>query len=325
MQSTSSARAHTNIALIKYWGKKNQELIIPTTSSLSLTLDRFYTDTKVTFDDKLTADTFYLNHQQMVGPIADKTFAFLKLIRQQAQIDTFATIESINHVPTAAGLASSASAFAALAGAGSKAAGLTLTKQALSRLARRGSGSAARSIFGGFSEWHAGDNDLNSFAHPIQENVTMDIQMITVVVDAHEKKITSRMGMQHALLTSPFYQTWVNEAAKDLVAMKAAIVSNDFKALGTLAENNALQMHSLNLSAKPGFTYFNGSTLEILDLVQNLRKQQILAFATMDAGPNVKIIAQSKDTATIIDILKQAFPHVQVEIAKPGHGLIYLD
>ena len=325
MHSTSSARAHTNIALIKYWGKKNQELIIPTTSSLSLTLDKFYTDTTVTFDDNLRADCLYLNEQQISGPVAQKTFNFLDIIRAQAKIDTFATIRSTNHVPTAAGLASSASAFAALAGAGSKAAGLELDRQALSRLARRGSGSASRSIFGGFSEWQAGHDDLTSFAHPIQENVTMDIQMITVVVDANEKKITSRKGMQHALLTSPFYQTWITESAKDLVAMKAAIAADDFEAVGTLAENNALQMHSINLSAQPGFTYFNGSTLEILALIQELRKTNVLAFATMDAGPNVKIISQSKDTTTIVNTIKQAFPTAQLEIAKPGRGLIYLD
>lgn len=321
----STARAHTNIALIKYWGKANQELIIPTNNSLSLTLDKFYTDTTVEFDANLNADLLVLNEQVIAGNMATKTSTFLDLIRQQAGIDTPAKITSTNHVPTAAGLASSASAFAALAAAGSKAAGLDLSRTDLSRLARRGSGSATRSIFGGFAEWLAGDSDATSYAQPFQESVTMDIQMLTVVVDASEKKIGSRAGMQHALSTSPFFKTWVAESANDLVTMKNAIVQNDFATVGELAENNALQMHAINLSAKPGFTYFNGATIQLLNIVQELRQQGVLAYATMDAGPNVKIISQSTDTETISAAIKAVFPTVTLEVAKPGPGISFLD
>lgn len=324
MNTPITARAHTNIALIKYWGKKNAELIIPTTSSLSLTLDQFYTDTTVVFDEQLTHDELSLNDTLITDNTLTKTTAFLDLVRQMAGIDTFARINSINHVPTAAGLASSASGFAALAAASSKAAGLDLDRQALSRLARRGSGSASRSIFGGFAEWVAGEDDFTSYAHPIQENVTMDIQMLTVVLDGSQKKIGSRQGMQHAIATSPFYNTWVAESAVDLVAMKQAIANNDFQTLGELAEHNALQMHSLNFTAKPAFTYFNGDTLSILNLVQNLRRQGIQAYATMDAGPNVKIISQSDATQVICAAIKNNFPNAGIEVAKPGPGISYL-
>lgn len=325
MNKTITARAHTNIALIKYWGKTNTELIIPSTNSLSLTLDKFFTDTSVTFDPSLVQDELILNGTNLTGTPLAKTTAFLNLVRQQAGISSAAKISSTNHVPTAAGLASSASGFAALAAAASKAAGLELDRQALSRLARRGSGSASRSIFGGFSEWIAGTDDLTSYAHPIQENVTMDIQMLTVVLDSSEKKIGSRQGMQHAIATSPFYQTWITESAKDLIKIKQAINANDLAAIGEIAENNALQMHSLNFTAKPGFTYFNGDTLKLLQLIQDLRAQGILAYATMDAGPNVKIISQSTDTGMISNAIKNDFPTALIEIAKAGPGISYLE
>lgn len=324
MNKEITARAHTNIALIKYWGKKNEELIIPTTTSLSLTLDSFFTDTSVIFDNSLKKDEFTLNDIPITGDTLKKTSAFLNIVRKQADINTFAKIKSTNHVPTAAGLASSASGFAALAAASSRAAGLDLNNKDLSRLARRGSGSASRSIFGGFSEWIAGDNDLDSYAHPIQENVTMDIQMLTIILDGSKKKIASRKGMQHTMATSPFYQTWIEESKKDLLLMKEAISNHDLQKIGELAENNALQMHSLNLSAKPGFTYFNGDTFKLLEIIQELRFNGILAYATMDAGPNVKIISISSDTKIISTAIKNEFPKATIEVAKAGPGISYL-
>ena len=170
---TTYARAHTNIALIKYWGKANKQLMLPATSSISLTLNDFYTDTAVTFDPELNQDQLTLNHQ-MQSPTA--VSRFLDHVRHLAQIDTRARVTSLNHVPTAAGLASSASAFAALALAASRAAGLNLTPTALSRLARRGSGSATRSIFGGAVIWHRGSDDQSSFAEPLTIQPTLPLR-----------------------------------------------------------------------------------------------------------------------------------------------------
>ena len=189
-----TARAHTNIALVKYWGKADEELIIPQNNSLSLTLDHFYTDTTVQFDPTLTADQFTLNGQAQE---TTKITKFLDIIRQMAASQLFARVESTNHVPTMAGLASSASAYAALALAGSKALGLDLSSKDLSRLARRGSGSACRSIYGGFVEWQKGDSDQTSYAVPLVENLDWDVKMIAIVVNDKQKKIASRAGMQN--------------------------------------------------------------------------------------------------------------------------------
>lgn len=168
MKKSGKARAHTNIALIKYWGKADEALIIPMNNSLSVTLDRFYTETRVTFDETLTEDQLILNGEAVNAKESAKIQRYMEMIRKEAGISEHALIESENFVPTAAGLASSASAYAALAGACNEALQLGLSDKDLSRLARRGSGSASRSIYGGFAEWEKGHDDESSFAHRIE-------------------------------------------------------------------------------------------------------------------------------------------------------------
>ncbi|MHC9532615.1 diphosphomevalonate decarboxylase [Dellaglioa sp. L3N] len=318
MKNKVSARAHTNIALIKYWGKENQDLIIPYNSSLSLTLDHFYTDTTVTFDDTLSEDHFYLNNQQKSDK---KVSAFLDIVRHKAKKNMFAKVESINHVPTSAGLASSASAYAALATAASAAIGLDLTKRELSRLARRGSGSASRSIFGGLVEWKKGHNDENSFAVPIEETIDWDIQMIAIMINSHEKEIGSRSGMQHSVDTSPFYHEWVKSSERDLIAMKQAISEKNLDQVGQIAENNAMKMHATTLSANPSFTYFNPDSIRAMDAVRELRQAGITCYFTMDAGPNVKIICSKAETPYILNKLSPLFGADKLLVAKPGPGV----
>ncbi len=219
----ATAKAHTNIALVKYWGKKDQELIIPQTDSLSLTLNEFYTTTTVNFDNNLTSDLVAIDQRTLSKQAAKKVIHVLDIVRQLSGIESFARVGSINHVPTAAGLASSASAFAALAGAASVAAGLNLSSRDLSRLARRGSGSATRSIYGGLVEWQKGTDDASSFAQPILENVDFPIEMLAVLVDTKKKKVSSRSGMQSSVETSPYYDAWRQVVANDMVAIKKAI------------------------------------------------------------------------------------------------------
>src|SRR5690625_59357 len=156
----ATAKAHTNIALIKYWGKRNEELILPTNNSLSVTLDGFYTETTVSFDNELTEDIFILNDQRITGVAYERVTNYLDLIRKFANVtNAHAEVTSINKVPTAAGFASSASGFAALAAATTKALKLNVSNEQLSILTRQGSGSACRSIYGGFVEWEKGSKD----------------------------------------------------------------------------------------------------------------------------------------------------------------------
>lgn len=317
----ATAQAHTNIALVKYWGKKDQELIIPQTDSLSLTLGEFYTTTTVNFDRTLTSDQVTVNDQQLTGTAAQKVTRLLDLVRQRSGQTAFARVDSQNHVPTAAGLASSASAFAALAGAASSAAGMRLNRRELSRLARRGSGSATRSIYGGIVEWHAGHDDQTSYAVPVMEDVDFGIEMLAILIDTSRKKVSSRFGMQQSVTTSPYYRIWPEIVAHDMTAIRAAIADRDIDQIGMIAEENALRMHALTLSAAPGFTYFDSDTLKAMNAVRTLRKAGINCYFTMDAGPNVKVIYDRANRNTIYAAMADQFGADRLVVAKPGPGI----
>lgn len=319
------AIAHTNIALIKYWGKKDESLIIPYTSSLSLTLDQFYTETHVTFDESLTADVVMIDEQEVNGQGWQRVHDFLSIIRNRAEMTTNAQVVSTNHVPTAAGLASSASAFAALAAAGSKAAGLDLSHQDLSRLARRGSGSACRSIYGGFVEWRRGTDDHSSYAVPVTaDNGLSDVQVIALTVERHRKPISSRQAMRLSVTTSPYYPTWVKIAQTDLAAIKSAISNDDFTKFGEISELNAMRMHALTLSANPDFMYFNNETLESMNMVKQLRHNGIECYYTIDAGPNVKVLCQRRHVNDVVETFTEMLGADKVTLAKSGPGVHYL-
>lgn len=318
-----TARAHTNIALIKYWGKKDQELFIPYNSSLSLTLDRFYTDTTVkpSTDEY---DHFILNDEEQPAEEVQKIQKFLNLFRKEAKNTRPLTIESTNHVPTAAGLASSASAYAALAMALNGFFELGLDATTLSTYARKGSGSATRSLFGGFVEWEKGIDDKTSHAIKVDDG-TWDIGLLICIVNDQKKKISSRKGMAHTVATSPFYDDWVKTSADDLVAMKAAIAAHDIEQVGQIAEHNAMKMHATTLSANPPFTYFEPESVQLIQTIQGLRKKGYHAYVTMDAGPNVKVVAPYHELESIKQELLALLPEEQLLITKAGPDAFILD
>ncbi|HFI0037150.1 TPA: diphosphomevalonate decarboxylase [Streptococcus suis] len=312
------ARAHTNIALIKYWGKRDKELFLPMNSSLSLTLDAFYTDTKVVFDPELTADEFYLNGMLQKEKEILKISRFLDLFCEYIGERAFARVESLNFVPTAAGLASSASAFAALALATATALDLDLSPATLSTLARRGSGSSTRSLFGGFVEWDMGTGSEDSMARPI-DDADWDIGMVVLAVNTGPKKIASREGMDHTVTTSPFYSAWVETAKQDLVDIKAAIASRDFEKLGQITEHNGMKMHATTLSANPPFTYWSADSLVAQEAVRQVREATGLsAYMTMDAGPNVKVLCRASQMDELVAELAKVFPREKIITSKPG-------
>lgn len=317
-------RAHTNIALIKYWGKENDDLIIPKNNSLSLTLDAFYTETRVTFDDTLEKDTLILDGEEQTSSVLSKVEGVLNLVREKAGITTYALVESKNYVPTAAGLASSASGLAALAGAASQAAGLDLSDTELSRLARRGSGSASRSIYGGFAEWQKGTNDEDSYAVPV-DDANWDLGMLFIVVEDAKKDVSSREGMRRTIETSPFYQGWLDTVNEDLEAMKQALSNQDIEEVGKIAERNAMKMHATNLGANPPFTYWSPDSVRAMAAVRNLREKGFTAYFTMDAGPNVKIVCKQSDMRDIKQELEKEFDAHQLIEAHPGPGMTILD
>ncbi len=315
----STYRAHTNIALIKYWGKRNQKLYLPMTSSLSLTLESLYTDTKVHFSPDFKNDTFILNHQEQSQEETDKISRFVDLFRQESGIHLPISIESVNHVPTAAGLASSASAFAALAAAINDALQMNLPAEKLSTFSRQGSGSSTRSLFGGLAMWHRGHgNDSDSSYAESIDAADWDIGMLIIVINSQQKKISSRSGMQHTVESSPFYELWPREVERDLDEMLEAIQQRDIDKMGRIAEHNAMKMHATMLSANPSFNYFEPKTLTAIQKIQEMREQGLSCYYTMDAGPNVKILCPFSQIEQIKKILMEDFDEEQLIVSRPG-------
>lgn len=323
----ATAKAHTNIALIKYWGKRDDSLILPMNNSLSLTLEGFYTTTSVAFREDLASDSFYLNEKAVSGKTYDRVTSFLDLIRTYAgRPNFFAEIQSMNHVPTAAGFASSASGFAALAAAAVKALDLEVSKQELSMLTRQGSGSACRSIYGGFVEWEKGmqPDGTDSYAVQVARENHWDIRVAAVFLSSSAKKVLSREGMKRTVDTSAFYSSWIDSIPADLKQMKQGIREKDFEKVGEIAEANCLKMHATTLAANPPFTYWRDATVAVMDAVRNLRDNGVPAYFTIDAGPNVKVLYLPENEETIKSTLRE-LPGVNDVIAsRSGQGVSYL-
>ena len=320
------ARAYTNIALIKYWGKKNESLILPMNNSLSLTLDAFYTETEVSFSEAYTEDQFYLDNQLQDEKATEKISTFLDIVREEAGTTKKAKVISQNFVPTAAGLASSASGLAALAGACNEALKLGLDDQALSRLARRGSGSACRSIFGGFVEWEKGHDDQSSYAHPISSDGFEDhLAMVFLLLNEQKKDVSSRDGMRRTVETSSFYQGWLDSVEADLYQLKQAIKTKNFQLLGETMEQNGLKMHGTTLAARPPFTYWSPDSLKAMQAVRDLRNQGIPCYFTMDAGPNVKVLVQKDHLDKVKTTFSDLFSSQQVISAFAGPGMTIIE
>lgn len=284
-----TAVAHPNIALIKYWGDADQDLHIPANGSISITLAELHTQTSVKFDSQLIADEFILNGKVQVGTALGRVIQLLDRVRHMAGIATFARVSSENNFPSSAGIASSASGFAALSLAASQAAGLSLDERELTRLARTGSGSACRSIPGGFVEWKAGSNDLDSYAISIAPPEHWDLVDCIAIVSKAEKSHSSLVG--HALAaTSPLQAARLADAPRRLEHCRHAIFNRDFGALAEVVELDSNLMHSVMCTSQPPLLYWLPATLAVVQAVQAWRKAGLPTSYTIDAGPNVHVI-----------------------------------
>ena len=302
MQAT--AVAHPNIALIKYWGKSDVEQNIPAVGSLSITLDGLTTTTSVFFDSELAEDEFLLGGRA-APRMGDRVTRCLDLVRERVEVQTRARVESDNDFPTAAGLASSASGFAALVVAADGALGAGIETAELADLARRASGSAARSLFGGFVELSlTPDGPHPTETRQILEPSDWPLRVAVAVTETGPKEIGSTEGMVRTERTSPYYAGWVNSSEGDLAEARGAIARRDFEALADVSESSCLKMHAVMLSARPGLVYWNGATVECIRRVRKLRADGVSVFFTVDAGPQVKAVCAP-----------EAFDRVAAELA----------
>ena len=311
--TTATARAFPNIALVKYWGKQDENLILPVAGSLSLTLDALPTTTTVALDEGAESDAFSLNGAVASADATGRVTRFLDRVRELAGSEARASVVSTNEAPTGAGLASSASGFAALATAAASAYGLDLDRADLSRLARRGSGSASRSLIDGLAVWHAGD-DAQSFAEPV---AGPDMRMVIVTVDTAQKAVSSRAAMRRSALTSPFFPAWITSTEESLAAMIEACAADDFTRVGRITESHALRMHAVIQSCDPPIRYLAPTSIAVFDAVAALRDQGLDAYSTADAGPNVAVIVRPEQAEELRDAL-QGFGSVR--LVGPGAG-----
>lgn len=303
LQACASAEhfAPSNIALCKYWGKRDTSFNLPMNSSLSVSLDYLGTHTRVTPIDG-SADEVWLNGQQLLpsARFSEKISAFIDLIRGDQPLHF--RIETRNNIPTAAGLASSASGFAALTRALDDALQLNLEPAHLSVLARLGSGSACRSLFDGFVEWRMGtrEDGLDSHGVPLEAEWP-GLCIGLAKVDTGEKAVDSRSGMQRTVETAPLYQSWPRQAAADLERLHRAIEQRDFAALGQTAEQNALSMHATMIASWPPLLYWQPESVAAMQKVWQLRREGLEVYFTMDAGPNLKLLFEQRNRDEVLN------------------------
>ncbi len=289
--TSATAIASANIAFIKYWGNLAPGLRLPFNSSLSMNLSAATTTTTVRFDTNLVADRVVIDGAERTGAPAERVARHLDLIRARAGIRAPAEVESANSFPMGTGIASSASAFAALTLAGAAAAGLTLPEPELSALARRGSGSAARSVPPGFVEWHAAGEDAQSFAASIAPPEHWDLRDIVAVVSRDHKRTGSTDG-HGAALGSPFFAARIAALQAETPRVRQAILDRDIAVLGPAIEAEALALHAIALTGRPAVLYWTPETVALLHQVRAWRDAGLPVWFTLDAGPNVHLICE---------------------------------
>ena len=315
--TTATAQANPNIAFIKYWGNRDNTLRLPMNGSISMNLDGLYTRTTVSFQHSLPYDELVINGHEVRGVGADRVSYILDIIRGMANTHDHAEVMTENNFPSGAGIASSASAFAALALAGSKAAGLNLSEPELSRLARRGSGSASRSIPGGFVEWQMGTRDEDSFAFSIAPADHWKVVDCIAIVSASHKKTGSTEG--HAIApTSPLQAARVADTPRRLDLCREAILSKDFDAFTSIVELDSDMLHSVMMTSTPALHYWKPASLAVMNAVRQWRSEGLPACYTVDAGANVHVLCLDTESQTVNKRLREIGGVEDVLVAHAG-------
>jgi len=334
----ATAVAPANIAFVKYWGKRDDNLRLPLNSSISMNLSNCLTTTTVEFSEKFREDIIILGTNQMEnkqhqplakmphmplfvnGPQAERVIKQLDLIRKIAKINLKAKVVSQNNFPSDAGIASSASGFAALTLAGTKAAGLDLSEKELSILARLGSGSACRSIPDGFVFWEKGKDHESSYAVSLYPADWWNLADIVAVISQEKKEVSSLDGHQLAQ-TSPYFSKRLKLLPKRIFKIKQALKTRNLKLLGETIEEEAVDLHLIAMSSCPPIFYWNGITIELIKQIRRWRRDGLISYFTIDAGPNIHLICEQKEEKILNQKLLN-FPGVrQTIINHPGKGV----
>jgi len=319
-----TAKAPSNIAFIKYWGKADPKLRLPLSNSISMNLSNIYTITTVEFLKELKRDQVEMDGEMLRQEEITRVVKHLDRVRDLAGIKLRAKVKTKNNFPKGTGVASSASGFAALSLAASRAAGLKLSKRKLSILARLGSGSACRSIPDGLVEWRKGKDGNSSYSYSLYSPKYWSLVDIVAVVDAREKKISSTKG--HGLAKeSPFFTARVNGLEQKLKIIKKTIKDRDFDKFGEILEKEALNMHAVMMTSIPPLLYWQGKTIEIMQAIKRWRQEGIKSYFTIDAGPTVHVICLRKDVLSIKRKLSQLSGIKMLVVNRMARGAHFLN
>ena len=275
------AKSYANIAIIKYWGKEDAKQMVPSTSSISLTLENMYTETSLSpLPADATAHEFYIDGE----------------FQNPAEQAGFVRVDTSNNMPTAAGLSSSSSGLSALVKACNRYYDLGLTQEELAQKAKFASGSSSRSFFGPLAAWDKESGEI----YKVQTD--LKLAMIMLVLNDKQKPVSSREGMKRCMETSTNFKEWIEESRQDYKDMLGYLVANDFEQVGHLTERNALAMHATTRTATPAFSYLTEESHKAMDFVRELRAAGHACYFTMDAGPNVKVLCLEEDLDQLVPL-----------------------
>jgi diphosphomevalonate decarboxylase len=320
----ATAEAKSNIAFIKYWGNRDSVLRIPLNNSISMNLDHAATMTTVEFHATLNDDRIFVGGKEATSAQRTRVIEHLDRVRALAHLETRARVQSQNNFPMGAGVASSASAFAALSVAATRAAGLELGERDLSILARQGSGSACRSIPGGFVEWLAGTECANSYSVNLASPEYWDLRDVIAIVSMEEKQVGSTDG--HAAASSSHFLTErLNTLPTRLARVRRALYAHDLAALGVAIEEDAIELHFVAMTSSPPIYYGSPGMVRVIQAVHQWRKDGLLVYFTLDAGPNVHLICEAKDAPQVVALACEIPDVQQTIINAPGPAAHLVD
>lgn len=295
-----SVKSYANIAIIKYWGKADAELMVPATSSISLTLENMYTETRLSpLPSSATGHEFYIAGVLQSPAEQEKIAKIIDHYRPEGW--GFVRVDTVNNMPTAAGLSSSSSGLSALVKACDAYFGLNLPLAELAQEAKFASGSSSRSFYGPLAAW---DKDTGAI-YPVETD--LKLAMIMLVLEDKQKPVSSREGMKRCVETSTNFAEWVSQSEQDYKDMLVYLKENDFQKVGELTERNALAMHATTQTASPAFSYLTEQTYEAMDFVRQLRSEGEVCYFTMDAGPNVKVLCLEEDLEKLVKLFESKY------------------
>jgi len=313
-----TAIAPSNIALIKYWGKKDEKLRLPTNGSISMNLSNLLTTTTVEFNRSFKQDEVLINEGKSMKEV-DRVIKHIDVIRKLAKISTRVKVISKNNFPIGTGLSSSASGFAALTVAATKAIGLNLSEKELTIIARQGSGSACRSIPDGFVEWVEGDTNDTSYAVSLFPHNYWNLIDVVVIVSQEKKDISSTEG-QKITASSLFFKERLNHMNEKIKLCKQFLKTKNFSALGELIENEALEMHAIMMTSKPPLLYWLPSTLSLIKMIKSWRANGLKVYFTINTGQDIHLIIEEKNRLKLIALLEKKPIIKKIIVNQPAQG-----